>query len=62
MYATEDIPILDNVLYLRWAYHDTLSLSVRILIANGESAEASVWLQDIPRDFYRPGEFDFMKI
>jgi hypothetical protein len=32
MYATEDIPILDNVLYLRWAYFDTLSLLVRILV------------------------------
>ena len=62
MYATEDIPILDNVLYLRWAYFDTLSLLVRILVAKGESAEASVWLEDIPQDFYRPGEFDFIKI
>src|SRR5271154_1513369 len=62
MYATEDIPTLDNVLYLRWAYFDTLSLLVRILVAKGESAEASVWLEDIPQDFYRPGEFDFIKV
>ena len=62
MYATEDLPVLDNLLYLRWAFYDTLSLLVRILIAKGESAEASVWLQDIPQDFYRPGEFDFMRI
>jgi hypothetical protein len=62
MYATEDIPTLENVLYLRWAYFDTLSLLVRILVAKEESAEASVWLEDIPQDFYRPGEFDFIKI
>jgi len=62
MYATEDIPTLDNVLYLRWAYFDTLSLLVRILVAKGEFAEASVWSEDIPQDFYRPGEFDFIKI
>jgi hypothetical protein len=62
IYAIGDIPILDNVLYLRWAYYDTLSFLVWILIAKGESAEASVWLQDIPQDFYRPGEFDFIKI
>jgi ankyrin repeat protein len=62
MYATEDIPTLDNIQYLRWAYFDTLSLLVRILVAKGESAEASVWLEDIPQDFYRPGEFDFIRV
>jgi hypothetical protein len=40
MYATEDIPVFDNLPYLQWAYYDTLSPLVRILIAKGEGRRA----------------------